>query len=633
LIITLPAVAASSVSAAPGSGSPDRSVSYRGQKVVIGSGRQTPTAKQAPKQMIADATTVPGGALIPLQGSPPVALPVSNSTPVEPSLPPMPPASVPPPAPTITDRGSSVNLDFVDASIVDILKALSIQSGANIVTSPDVTGKTTVTLSHVSLESALDYVCKSAGFQWLKSGNTYIIGTDKSLQPFMPAKLIATERVTKTVQFQNGDPDDLMSSVKAAIPDVSISLIKPGADTSTSSGTGGTTTTTVREKGGVLMVTGLADSVKKVQDFVALAENTFHPSVETAETATYRIKYAYGPNLISVLHSLIPKLMVITGPAQQFESGPQIKFTSGSNDLVDRYTSPSAVKAGADKPGPDEKVDIKLTAPTLLVLSGRREDVTRALDVLSKIDVKPVQLLFEAKVVEVTNGDANKLGLNWDFSGFSTSFGEFTPLDSSGNAVKTSTDYPGQPLKFAPISRSRVPNMATVTLDALFKNDKAKLLARPNVAALDGQKASMFIGDTIKYVESITQTSTGQNITTATINVGVILSLTGRASDDGYITLYLHPEVSSVTQWLAVPGGGSLPQLASRFADTVIRVKDGDTIALGGLIQENDITSIKKVPFLGDLPVLGNFFRDTNKTKNKSEVMFFIKTSLIADHA
>jgi type II secretory pathway component GspD/PulD (secretin) len=496
----------------------------------------------------------------------------------------------------------------------------------------------TVTLSHVSLESALEFVTKTAGYQWLKSGNTYIVGTEKSLAVFGPAKLSSNDRITKTVQFENSDPDDLMSSVKLAFPDIIITLIKPGIDTTTVTGDAGkTTTVSARQKGGVLMVTGQADTVKRVADYVALAEGTFHPDVQLSETTTYRIKYVFGPNLITVLHNLVPKLTVINGPAQQFDSGPQLKFTStgagSSSSLEDRYTLPSAMPMGAAGDGYKEKPDGKMTSPTLLILNGTRDDITRALDILSKIDVKPVQLLFEAKVTEINDSDQKQLGVNWDFSQFSTSFGEFVPLDATGKPIPGDTDFPGQVLKVGTISRSRIPNMATATIDALIQNGRAKILARPNVAALDGQKATMFVGDTVNYISSISQTTTGENVTTASVNVGVILTLTGRASDDGYITLYLHPEVSTITQFLSVPGGGSLPQLSSRFADTVIRVKDGDTIAIGGLIQDTTNNAVNKVPILGDLPVLGSFFRDVNKKKTRSEIVFFIKTSLIADHA
>ena len=560
-----------------------------------------------------DSSMVPPQAPVDNSGLSPEALKASQDSPSA-----LPPDQRPANAPVVSDQGTDVQIDFVDASIVDVLKALAMQSGANIVTSPDVTGKVTVTLTHVSLESALDYVAKLAGYSWIKDGNTYVVGTDKSLAPFKATPVADTARITKTVEFQNADPDDLLASIKATYPDVSIALIKPGADVSTAASAQGTQTTSVREKGGILMVTGLADQVEAVQSFVTLAEATFHPDIQTSETSTYRVKYAYLPNLMSVLAELVPKLNVITGPSQQFETGGHITFTSDDNNETDRFTNPAGAPAGNTGSGPIGTVDKNLSAPTLLILTGTKDDITRALDILSKIDIKPTQLLFEAKVAEISENDEHDLGLNWDFTGATTTIGE------AGSGT--------QPFKqFGAITRTPLSNFANVSLNALFTNGAATLLAKPDVAALDGQRASIFIGNTVNYVSSISQTTTGEDVTTASVKVGVILGLTGRSSGDGYITLYLHPEVSSITNFLTVPGGGELPQLANRFIDTVIRVKDGDTIAIGGLIQTNDLSTVNKVPGLGDIPVFGSLFRDVKKTKERDEVIFFIKTSLIQD--
>ncbi len=74
-----------------------------------------------------------------------------------------------------------------------------------------------------------------------------------------------------------------------------------------------------------------------------------------------------------------------------------------------------------------------------------------------------------------------------------------------------------------------------------------------------------------------------------------------------------------------------MPDIATRYADTTIRVKDGETIAIGGLIQQQDLVNISKVPFFGDLPFFGNFFKDTKHNITKNEVVFFLKTSVMKE--
>ena len=101
-------------------------------------------------------------------------------------------------------------------------------------------------------------------------------------------------------------------------------------------------------------------------------------------------------------------------------------------------------------------------------------------------------------------------------------------------------------------------------------------------------------------------------------------------NNDGYITLNIHPEVSTVTFQAAI-GGSQLPDIATREATTTVRVHDGDTVAIGGLISQQDVKNIQKVPILGDLPFFGNLFRDVNVTHNRDEIVIFLKVSIQKD--
>jgi len=184
--------------------------------------------------------------------------------------------------------------------------------------------------------------------------------------------------------------------------------------------------------------------------------------------------------------------------------------------------------------------------------------------------------------------------------------------------------------KFKTFVRSPITNLVTVGLDALYQTGDAKLLSQPNISALDGQPAATFIGDNITYISSITNSPTGQNITTATVSAGIKLFVTGKVNNDGYITLNIHPEVSSVIFQPSI-GGATLPDITTREATTTLRVRDGETIAIGGLISDTDIKNINKVPILGDLPFFGQLFRDTQHTRRHNEVVIFIKVSIQKD--
>jgi type II secretory pathway component GspD/PulD (secretin) len=264
------------------------------------------------------------------------------------------------------------------------------------------------------------------------------------------------------------------------------------------------------------------------------------------------------------------------------------------------------------------------------LLTGTDADIAKAQQLLAEVDTQPAQINYSIKVTELDINKQNNLGLNWDFSGATTRIGE--EADNIANPPATLGDN-GQTnlLSFGAIGRTAVSDLATVSLDAAITDGDGKLLADPNISAIDGQPAQAFIGDTVNYVESITQTTTGQNITTASVQVGVILRVTGKVTPDGYITLNVHPEVSEITGYLSVPGGGSLPQVASRYADTTVRVKNGETIAIGGLIQENDTKNVNKVPGLGDIPFLGKLFQDNQVQKQRTEVVFLLTTKVASE--
>jgi type II secretory pathway component GspD/PulD (secretin) len=269
------------------------------------------------------------------------------------------------------------------------------------------------------------------------------------------------------------------------------------------------------------------------------------------------------------------------------------------------------------------------------VLVGTAREVLRALELLRKVDVKQPQVIIEAKVLDVSEGSLKSLGLSWGF----LQSGEVRRLDREGNAPFPIGDkrFPTQQsggfnrdgqlgLDFNFVKK---PIDFSVTLNALAEDRRNRLLASPRVATLDGRPATIFIGDEVNYVKLIQQTPQGANVQTDSVQAGIILRVLPRVHEDNSITLHIQPEVSVITGFLEVPGGGRLPQLARRNTDTTIRVNNGETVIIGGLIREADIKTIQKVPLLGDLPFLGYLFRRTNSNREKSEIIITLTVRVL----
>jgi len=363
----------------------------------------------------------------------------------------------------------------------------------------------------------------------------------------------------------------------------------------------------------LLVLSGPKKQVEQASDMAAKIESKIADTVKTEgaskATEVYRLKFADAKTAAAMLQSVLPRLTVLTGP------------NSGLTDTVPSgitFTSSSGGAASAGTPSNSTQTAME---PRTLILSGTPDDVAKAKDILAKVDVRPKQVLIETKFTDITVGAQKRLGITWSW-------------DSIGFDERTNSSGGGESAWY------RLPVTFEAELDAMLKDNSAKLLANPSIAAIEGKQAVIFIGDEIKYIINIQETLTGITFQTETASVGVTLRVVARPDDDGYITLALHPEVSTISDWLTIgtgTGGNNaktaiaLPQIARRFTDHTVRVKDGETIVIGGLIRDNEISNMSKVPLLGDLPVLGGLFRHREKQKEHSDIVVFIKASLMKD--
>jgi general secretion pathway protein D len=526
-----------------------------------------------------------------------------------------------PPRPTPPPR-ILVSLDFVNAELGDVLKALAIQSGANIITAPDVKGTVTVSLTRLTVEESLNLITRLSGYRYEKIDNTYVVGTEESLKAFRAsAEPVAAPkpRTVEALTFKVAKPTDIATYLSARFPELKV----------TPSGEKDAT---------YLLIEGDAETVERAREAAYAFEQQLTGSVEIV-TEVYRVKYADSRDLARIVTQLVPGVAVSLGPDALLSrggaggsggaGGQQGEMTGGETP------SATAQQMGAPMQGGGATAAQAAQPPNLLVLVGTAREVLRALELLRKVDVKQPQVIIEAKVLDVSEGSLKSLGLSWGF----LQSGEVRRLDREGNAPFPIGDkrFPTQQsggfnrdgqlgLDFNFVKK---PIDFSVTLNALAEDRRNRLLASPRVATLDGRPATIFIGDEVNYVKLIQQTPQGANVQTDSVQAGIILRVLPRVHEDNSITLHIQPEVSVITGFLEVPGGGRLPQLARRNTDTTIRVNNGETVVIGGLIREADIKTIQRVPLLGDLPFLGYLFRRTNSNREKSEIIITLTVRVL----
>ncbi len=520
----------------------------------------------------------------------------------------------------VTSSPDDVTLDFVSADINDVLKALAMQTHSNIVSGNDVKGSVTVSLAHVSLEEALDLVTRLSGYQYAKIGRTYLVGSPAAIQTLAAAGTAQTPAATTVISFTYSDPADLAKVVTDLFPNVRLTPGKSSGSTS----------------GGVLVATGTPADLDSVRRVVADAEGQLSRNIGTSRTEVYQIKYASADDLQSVITRLIPSLIVTPAPTQRtYAPAPATADAGGATATTTSYGA-AATPAGGTTTAITANLPVKPTT-TALLLTGSDTDIARARQVLATVDLRPAQITYEAKIIETNITDDKQLGLSYDFGGAVTRIGE--TIDNLNTAVDPvgptlgDNGYPGKIQKLGTFARTAVSNLATVKLNALFANVNTKILASPNISAIDGQPAATFVGNTVSYISSVTQSPSGQNITTSTVNAGIKLYVTGKVNNDGYITMNLHPEVSLVTFAPGGAGGVQTPLVQTREATTTVRVKDGDTLVISGLINDQEVKSLSKVPLLGDVPFFGQLFRNTRTLRTHDQVMIFIKVSIQKERA
>ncbi len=530
-----------------------------------------------------------------------------------------------------------VSVNFLGADINDVLKALSVQSGKNIVSSKDVTGNVTVSLSNVSLEEALDYVTKLSGYTYTKDGDTYLVSTKESLRSL--AGESSPDAKTELVKLSYAKADDVVSLLKSRFPDIVVSKIgvepapKGAAEQPGAQGP-------IGQKHNLLVLSGPTDSVTEAKKLAEQFEQTLRVQAIQSTRATYRVKFASPSQLAQALMALVPGVEVVFAPTSDFElvkfksaktspgQAPQVEREfdtaggKGSGDQA-RGTIPGG---GADPTGKGSGPAGPVTNARTIVIVGDEQSVAKALEIAQQLDVKAPQIKIDAKISSINKSGEKKLGLEWQWGDLVVLEG-FTDYDKTTDMLPDGTNK--QNVRISHKKMYRQPWDFAATLDALVTSGDAQVLASPSIVCLERNPGVFFVGDEVTYVQRVETTPTGQNILTDTKRVGVQMVVAGEINDDGYITLYLHPEVSTLK--LSVEQGVALPIVSSRFTDHVVRVKSGQTIVIGGLIRSDEVEEMRKVPFLGDLPLFGQLFRHTQKTKDETEVVMFITATILQD--
>lgn len=236
----------------------------------------------------------------------------------------------------------------------------------------------------------------------------------------------------------------------------------------------------------------------------------------------------------------------------------------------------------------------------------------------------PSQIRLEAQLIEINTDDEKNLGIQY----WSPTLGNSSSGVTAGSSglVYAGEDFSHPRGSFGWIGS----HLSTIdaSLQALVTNGKARILSRPSITTMSGKTANILIGGRIPI-----PTSAGDGeISIDWREYGIRLNIEPVVDGENKITSKVHAEVSTLDYGHAVVENNfSIPALASREADAVINVRSGATMAIGGLLNSEDSKTVSKIPLLGDLPIIGQFFRHTSKTRDNRELLILITPTLVSE--
>ena len=376
-----------------------------------------------------------------------------------------------------------------------------------------------------------------------------------------------------------------------------------GGDSQTSSGPDVSVTAAADERTSTVVVSGPSDILDVIERVIKELDS--NPDEERT-IFLYFLKNARSDNLKEVLNNLFQEMEQINqdnagnsrgGGSTQGRGGSSNSSSSGTNDLSDE------VYFEADED----------TNALLVMTSSKNYDKIKA--IIDELDKPVPQVLIKVLLAEVTVTNGLDLGmefsvLNMRDSGGETLIGtEFVP-DATGAGFVTKV----------------LEGDLGVTLHALENVGKLNVLSRPYILTSNNQMARITVGNEVPFIRDTRTTETGQTINTIEYeDIGIILEVTPYINPQGLVIMDILPEISTTTaDTVPISETVNAAVFAKRSSQSRVAVKDGQTIVIGGLMEDQETESVEKVPFFGDLPILGGLFKKTVKSKQKTELLIFL---------
>ncbi len=388
------------------------------------------------------------------------------------------------------------------------------------------------------------------------------------------------------------------------------------------------------ERNNSLVLRGKTRPLAEIQRLISELDQ---PASESGATQVFYLAHADAKNVAEILRAL-----VAGGANAGSSSGGQGGGSAGG--AVVASASPTKLNIQADE------------STNAVIVRADPTEMSEIMEIIHNLDVRRTQVLIEAAIVEISLDNS----LNWgvDFAGVDRS-GDSVPLISTAlspsiaaliKALSGTTDANGNPIPVVPIAAASAltsPGIAVArlsangfsfaaVLQAIATSTNANLLSTPSILTLDNKEAKILVGQEVPFrTGTFTTNANGADNPFTTIqrkDVGITLTVTPHIHDGTAVRLDVKQEVSNlVLSSLAAVSTDTLSDVVTnkREIQTTVLAEDKETIVLGGLIEDDIQDTKKKVPLLGDIPLLGKLFQNVQKQHTKKSLLVFLRPSVL----
>lgn len=575
-------------------------------------------------------------------------------------------------------EGKTWTVNIRNADIQAFIGQVADMTGKNFVVDPRVRARDVTVISRQTLTSDEVYelflaVLQVHGYAAVPSGDIIkIVPNTTAKQGNLPltqdTAVRGEELITRVITVDNSPVEELVPVLRPLVPQYGHLAAVSSAN--------------------ALIISDHADNIRRMEAIIAHLDGS-----EAEEVEIINLKHAWVGDIVKLLETLTPQQAAAQGrrqspregrvsvvadertnrlivkgdgimrrrvadmvaeldvPANRAGAAQVVRLSHADSEklaeLLNNFAEATREAEGGSGQAaavPGSKVSIQAdTSLNALVIRAEPAKMEELLSIVRQLDVRRAQILIEAAIVEVGGNSGLDLGVQWAAGDLERGIGG-TNFDNAGISLN---DVIGSVLAGEPtttlgngliIGGGETDGDGNLRwggfLQALATNSNVNLLSTPSVLTLDNQEASIVVGQNVPFVTG-QSTNTGSGIdnpfqTIQRQDVGITLTVTPSLAGSNTVRLELEQEASAVQR--AVEGVQSVDLITSkRSIKTTVLADDGETIVLGGLIQDDVTRTESKVPLLGDIPLLGVLFRSTSDSREKRNLMVFLRPTILND--